>query len=273
MRDVVVLGAARTPVGSFLGTLSAIPATKLGSIAIEEAVKRAGIKKEMVDEVIMGCVLTSGLGQAPARQAALGAGLSMSTPALTVGKVCGSGLKSVMLATQAIALKDSEIAVAAQCFGAGRGEEEILTHRVVTRDQAETVAYPRRRIGQCFAYFTNERKLFASLHERHRRGNIDDHIEIHGTTLFELANVNFLEWIAQARANIYAPCVGMAQEWRVVAKHTEPAHFARRMRTDVIRSKTPAWTIEEVGGAFHGAGVASKTARHRRFTGSSPRKA
>ena len=157
--------------------------------------------------------------------------------------------------------------------GAGRGEEEILAHRVVTRDQAETVANPRRRIGQCFAYFTNERKLFASAHERHRRGNIDDRIEIHGTTLFESANVNFLEWIAQARANVYAPCVGMAQERRLVAKHAEPAHFARRMRTDVIRSKAPARTIEDVGWAFHGAGVASKTARHRRFTGSSPRKA
>ena len=112
MRDKVIIGAARTPVGSFLGSLSTVPATRLGAIAIEEAVKRSGINKEIVDEVIMGCVLPAAQGQAPARQAAIGAGLPYTTGAMTINKVCGSGLKSVMLASQAIALGDSDIVVA-----------------------------------------------------------------------------------------------------------------------------------------------------------------
>ena len=109
------------------------------------------------------------------------------------------------------------------------GRKRSSRTEFVTPNQAETVANPRRRIGQCLAYFADERKLLASPHERHRRGNIDDRIEIHGTTLFESANVNFLEWIAQARANIYASRVGMAQERRLVAKYAESTHFARRM--------------------------------------------
>jgi len=112
MKESVILSAVRTPVGSFLGSLSTVAATKLGSIVIEEAIQRAGIKKEMVDEVIMGCVLPAGQGQAPARQATLGAGLPDTTVAMTINKVCGSGLKSVMLASQAIALGDAEIVVA-----------------------------------------------------------------------------------------------------------------------------------------------------------------
>lgn len=112
MEKVVIVAASRTPVGSFLGSLSTVPATKLGSTAIKAALAKAGIKGDEVDEVIMGQVLTAGAGQAPARQAALGAGISNATPCLTINKVCGSGLKAVMLASDSIRLGHTKIAVA-----------------------------------------------------------------------------------------------------------------------------------------------------------------
>jgi len=112
MRDAVILSAVRTPVGRFLGGLSTIPAPRLGSIAIAEAIRRAGIAPAEVDEVIMGNVLGAGLGQAPARQATLFAGVPNSVPATTVNKMCGSGLKAVMLAQQAIAAGDADVVVA-----------------------------------------------------------------------------------------------------------------------------------------------------------------
>ena len=94
---VYILGGARTAVGSFMGTLSQVPAPKLGAAAIEGALAKANIDKTKVDEVFMGNVITSGVGQAPARQAMLGAGLPNTVPATTVGKVCGSGLQAVIL--------------------------------------------------------------------------------------------------------------------------------------------------------------------------------
>ena len=112
MRDVVIVGAARTPIGAFGGQLSTVSAPKLGARAIAGAVEKAGVVPEDVGEVIMGCVLTAGLGQAPARQAALYAGLPQATPCMTINKVCGSGLKAVMLAAQAIRLGDAEVVVA-----------------------------------------------------------------------------------------------------------------------------------------------------------------
>jgi acetyl-CoA C-acetyltransferase len=112
MKHPVIVSAVRTPIGRFQGTLAPITATQLGSIAVAEAVERAGVKPEQVDEVIMGNVVAAGLGQNPARQAALGAGLPDSIPALTINKVCGSGLKAVVLAAQAIKSGDAEIVVA-----------------------------------------------------------------------------------------------------------------------------------------------------------------
>jgi acetyl-CoA C-acetyltransferase len=112
MRKAVIVSAARTPIGSFNGVLSSVSATRLGSIAITEAVSRIGLGREEVDEVIMGNVLSAGLGQAPARQASLGAGLPQSVGCTTVNKVCGSGLKAVMLAAQAIVAGDAEVVVA-----------------------------------------------------------------------------------------------------------------------------------------------------------------
>lgn len=112
MRETVIVSAVRTPTGKFLGGLKDLKATELGAMAVREAVKRAGIDPASVDECIMGNVVGAGAGQAPARQAAINGGLSNSVGALTINKVCGSGLKAVMLATQGIALGDIDIAVA-----------------------------------------------------------------------------------------------------------------------------------------------------------------
>ncbi len=111
-QSVVITSLARTPVGSFQGALSTLPAPRLGSIAIAEALKRSNLSTDEVSEVIMGEVLTAGVGQAPARQAAIYAGLKSSTPCLTINKVCGSGLKAVMLGADSISLGHSEIVVA-----------------------------------------------------------------------------------------------------------------------------------------------------------------
>jgi len=111
-KDVYIVSAVRTPVGNFMASLSSVPATRLGAVAIEEAIKRANIEKNMVDEVIMGNVLMGGEGQAPARQATRFAGLPDEVCAMTINKVCGSGLKSVMLAAQAIMCEDANIVVA-----------------------------------------------------------------------------------------------------------------------------------------------------------------
>lgn len=112
MREVVITSAVRTPIGNFLGALSAFSATELGGKVIEEAVRRSGIEKKDVDQVIMGNVLPFGLGQNPARQAMIKAGLPMEGGALTINKVCGSGLKAVMLAAQIIIAGDAEVVVA-----------------------------------------------------------------------------------------------------------------------------------------------------------------
>jgi acetyl-CoA C-acetyltransferase len=112
MSDAFILSACRTPIGKFRGALSTLPATELGAIAVREAVARAGIQPAHVDEVILGNVLSAGVGQAPARQAALRAGLPSTVAALTVNKVCGSGLKAVMLAAQGVRCGDIDLVVA-----------------------------------------------------------------------------------------------------------------------------------------------------------------
>ena len=112
MKEVVIVSVARTPIGSFMGSLSSIPAPKLGAIAIKGALNKINLKPEMVEEVFMGNVVSAGLGQAPARQAALFAGIPNTVPCTTVNKVCSSGMKSIMLAAQTIALGDAEIVVA-----------------------------------------------------------------------------------------------------------------------------------------------------------------
>lgn len=111
-KKVVIVSAARTPIGSFMGALSSLSATTLGSTAIKGALDKAGLTPDQVDEVLMGNVVQAGVGQAPARQAALGAGIPDSVPCTTVNKVCASGMKAVMQAAQAIALGDAQIVVA-----------------------------------------------------------------------------------------------------------------------------------------------------------------
>jgi acetyl-CoA C-acetyltransferase len=110
-KEVYIVAAARTPMGSFMGSLSTIPATQLGSVAIKGALEKGNIKSEWIDEVFMGNVLQAGVGQAPARQAALGAGLGNNVPCTTVNKVCASGMKAIMLGAQSIIAGDNQVVV------------------------------------------------------------------------------------------------------------------------------------------------------------------
>ena len=112
MTNAVIVSACRTPIGRFNGGLSSFSAPQLGAMAIKEALSRASVKPEDIDEVIMGNVLQAGLGQNPARQAALGGGVPPEVGAFTINKVCGSGLKAVMLAAQAIRAGDADVIVA-----------------------------------------------------------------------------------------------------------------------------------------------------------------
>ena len=142
--EVVIASAVRTPIGTFGGAFVDTPATQLGAIAIAEAIKRAGVSPEQVDEVIMGIVLSAGLGMNPARQAAIAAGVPDSVPATAVNKVCGSGLKTVAMAAQAILLGDADIVVAGGMegmssapyllpkgrYGYKMGHGEVLDHMI-----------------------------------------------------------------------------------------------------------------------------------------------
>src|SRR5689334_10118799 len=112
MNASYIVAGCRTPIGKFLGGLAGLPAPRLGALAVAEAIRRTGVDGAAVEEVIMGNVLAAGLGQAPARQAALHAGLPNTVAALTINKMCGSGLKAVMLADQAIRAGDAEFIVA-----------------------------------------------------------------------------------------------------------------------------------------------------------------
>lgn len=128
-KEVVIVSAARTPIGSFLGSLSTIPATKLGSIAIKGALEKINLNPEMVEEVLMGNVVQAGVGQAPARQAALGAGIPDTVPCTTVNKVCASGMKTVMQGAQSIMLGDTSIVVAG-----GMENMSLIPHYVHMRN-------------------------------------------------------------------------------------------------------------------------------------------
>ncbi len=129
-KEVVIASACRTPVGSFQGALSAMTGPQLGSVVIKEALRRANLSGKDISEVIMGEVLPAGVGQAPARQAAIGAGIPNTVPCMTINKVCGSGLKSVMLAAQAIMVGDADIVVA--------GGMESMSNAPYLLDRART---------------------------------------------------------------------------------------------------------------------------------------
>jgi len=129
-QDAFIISACRTPIGTYQGTLAGFAAPKLGAIAIKEAVSRAGVDPATIDEVIMGQVVQAGVGQAPARQAAIGAGLPPEIPSMTINKVCGSGLKAVMLSAQAIRAGDGDIFVA--------GGMESMSNTPYALDRART---------------------------------------------------------------------------------------------------------------------------------------
>src|SRR5690606_26187624 len=112
MKEVYIVSAVRTPIGSFNGSLSTVPATQLGATAIKAALSKIKLDAAEVDEVLMGCVLQAGLGQAPARQAAIYAGIGDSVPCTTVNKVCASGMKALSMAAQSIALGDADVVIA-----------------------------------------------------------------------------------------------------------------------------------------------------------------
>jgi acetyl-CoA C-acetyltransferase len=159
-REVVIVGAARTPIGSFLGSLASVPAVRLGATAIRAALERSGVEPSAVDEVILGNVLQAGEGQAPARQAAIHAGIPAGVPCWTLNKVCGSGLKAVISGAQAIALGDAEVVVAGgmesmsnvpyyariRQQGARMGNFELVDGMVF---DGLTDAYDGRHMGMC----------------------------------------------------------------------------------------------------------------------------
>ena len=130
MEDIVIVGAARTPIGSFLGGLAPVPAPRLGAVAIDAALDRAHVRPEQVDEVYMGNVIQAGIGQAPARQASIFAGIPNTVPCTTVNKVCGSGLKSVMLASSQIRAGEASVVVA--------GGMESMSNAPYLLDRART---------------------------------------------------------------------------------------------------------------------------------------
>lgn len=182
---VWISAAARTPIGRFLGGLSPLSAPRLGALAVREAVSRAGVPPEAVDEVVLGNVLSAGLGQNPARQAALGAGLPPSVSAFTVNKVCGSGLKAVMLARQAILAGDLEVAVAGGMesmsnavhlvpgLRAGRRMGDVPVVDSMLRDGL-TDAYDDIHMGETAEraadrYGVTRREMDAAAAESHRR--------------------------------------------------------------------------------------------------------
>ncbi|XP_057765100.1 acetyl-CoA acetyltransferase 2 isoform X2 [Salvia miltiorrhiza] len=138
-QDVCIVGVARTPIGGFLGSLSSLPATKLGSIAIACALKRAGVDPSLVQEVFFGNVLSANLGQAPARQAALGAGIPNSVVCTTINKVCASGMKATMLAAQTIKLGVNDVVVAGGMESMSNAPKYITTGRIGSRLGHDTI--------------------------------------------------------------------------------------------------------------------------------------
>src|SRR5882757_4897684 len=149
MKDVVIVAAVRTPVGKFQGAFAEMTAVQLGAIAVREAVKRAGIDPATVDECLMGCVLPAGLGQNPARQAALQGGLPDTVSAMTINMVCGSGLKAVALAAQAVMAGDSMVKDGLWCacedYHMGITGENVAEKHSITREEQDAYALASHR--------------------------------------------------------------------------------------------------------------------------------
>lgn len=158
-KDIVIVSMARTPIGSFMGSLSSVSATKLGSIAIKGALDKIGLEASKVDEVLMGNVVSSGLGQAPARQAAIFAGISDSVPCTTINKVCSSGMKAIMIAAQSIQCGDAQIVVAGGMESMSRiphyleGRNSVKLGNIKVTDglliDGLTDVYDQKHMGTC----------------------------------------------------------------------------------------------------------------------------
>jgi acetyl-CoA C-acetyltransferase len=170
MRDVVIVGAARTPIGSFLGSLASVPATKLGATAIKAALERANVSADSVQLVHMGMVLPAGVGQAPARQAALFAGLPQSVPCVTVNKVCGSGLEAVLGVARAIAAGEIDVGVAGGMESMSNAPHVIKNSRNGTKmgpiETADTMVsdglwdpYSNQHMGNCAELCAKEKNI------------------------------------------------------------------------------------------------------------------
>jgi acetyl-CoA C-acetyltransferase len=186
MNEVVILSACRTPVGKFQGTLSTVAATELGAIVVRAVLERAGVAADQVDEVILGNVLSASVGQAPARQAALRAGLPPTVAALTVNKVCGSGLKAIMLAAQAIRAGDANVIVAGGIESMSRAPylmdragpafgDRLLTDSL--QHDGLTCPFSDRTMGQIAEALAGSEKFSRSAqdsyaHESHRRATV-----------------------------------------------------------------------------------------------------
>lgn len=162
LKEVVIVSAARTPIGSFMGSLSTVPAVKLGAIAIKGALEKINLNSNLVDEVLMGNVLQAGTGQAPARQAAMYAGIPKSVPCTTVNKVCSSGMKAVMQAAQSIALGDAHVVVAG-----GMENMSLAPHYMYARNATKfgstTLVDGLQKDGLMDAYQDNAMGVFADV--------------------------------------------------------------------------------------------------------------
>uniref|UniRef100_A0A8D3EG66 acetyl-CoA C-acetyltransferase n=1 Tax=Scophthalmus maximus TaxID=52904 RepID=A0A8D3EG66_SCOMX len=212
-REVVIVSAVRTPMGSFKGSLAAVPATKLGSIAIKGAIDKAGIAPEEVKEVYMGNVLQAGEGQAPTRQALLGAGLTLGTPATTINKVCASGMKSIMMASQSLMCGHQDVMVA------GGMESMSNVPYVMTR---ETPTYEGVRMEDLIV----------------KDGLTDVYNKFHMVT------INFM---SNFRTDVDAFAIGSysrskaAYESGVLAKEIVPVSIPQRGKPDVVVCEDEEW--------------------------------
>uniref|UniRef100_A0A665W8V7 acetyl-CoA C-acetyltransferase n=1 Tax=Echeneis naucrates TaxID=173247 RepID=A0A665W8V7_ECHNA len=218
LNEVVIVSAVRTPMGSFRGSLAAVPATKLGSIAIKGAIDKAGIAPDEVKEVYMGNVLQAGEGQAPTRQALLGAGLNLSTPATTINKVCASGMKSIMMAAQSLMCGHQDVMVA------GGMESMSNVPYVMTR---ETPAYGGVRMEDLIV-----KDGLTDVYNKFHMGNCAENTAKNCKITREEQDAYAIGSYSRSKA---------AYESGVLAKEIVPVSIPQRGKPDVVVSEDEEW--------------------------------
>ena len=235
MKKVVIVSAARTPIGSFLGGLSTIPAPKLGSIAIKGALDKINLKPELIDEVLMGNVVQAGTGQAPARQAAIYAGIPDTVPCTTVNKVCASGMKTVMQAAQAIALGDANVIVAG-----GMENMSLIPHyyhaRTATKFGPATLEDGMQRDGLVDVYDQNAMGVCADL----CANEYDFSREDQDAFAIQSYNRSAAAWKAGKFANEVVPVIVPQRRGEPIVV-SEDEEF-KNVRMDKIPSLRPAFS-------------------------------